>query len=58
MTNGEDPRELVTDCVNRQSKMTDWEVDFIASISDQLDAGRDLSERQMEILERIWEKVT
>ena len=58
MTNGEDPRELVIDCVNRQSKMTDWEVDFIASISDQLDAGRDLSERQMEILERIWEKVT
>lgn len=58
MTNDEDPRELVADCINRQSKMTDWEVNFIASLDEQLDQGKSLSERQTEILERIWEKVT
>jgi hypothetical protein len=37
--------------------LTPWEEDFIESITDQLDAGKKLSERQLEILDSIYEKV-
>ncbi len=37
-------------------KFTDWEKEFIASVARQIDQGRQLSEKQKEILERIWDK--
>ncbi|MBM4263926.1 MAG: hypothetical protein FJ145_21215 [Deltaproteobacteria bacterium] len=37
-------------------KYTDWERNFIASVAKQVDQGRKLSERQIEIIERIWDK--
>ena len=37
-------------------KFTDWEKTFIASLARQVGVGRKLSEKQKEILERIWEK--
>lgn len=36
--------------------LTAWENEFIESISDQLDRRGDLSDRQIEILERIVEE--
>lgn len=36
----------------QMSKLTTWEHDFIVSIRDQLDAGRRLSEKQAETLDR------
>lgn len=57
MTN-EDAFDLISDCTDRQEKLTDWEVDFLSSIEDQIDGGRRLSARQVETLENIWEKVT
>lgn len=38
--------------------LTAWEEGFIESIRDQLTAGRELSEKQAEILERIYAKRT
>lgn len=37
-------------------KYSDWERNFIASVAKQVDQGRKLSDRQLEIIERIWDK--
>jgi len=46
-------------CVNESKKrLSKWEEDFLTSISDQLTNTGSLSEKQVEILERIYtEKV-
>jgi len=58
--NGEKSREeLLVACLRDEKndpKFSDWEKDFIASLARQVDQGRKLSERQKEILERIWKK--
>jgi hypothetical protein len=51
-------QQMVTDCENRESKLTDWERSFIDSIGKQLSEGRRLSDKQAERLEAIWERVT
>lgn len=39
-------------------KLTDWEIQFMESITEQFDSSGSLSEKQEEILERIYtEKV-
>lgn len=38
--------------------LTDWETDFIDSIENQLEARSHLSEKQEEILERIYAQKT
>lgn len=50
--------QLVSDCENRESKMTEWQTGFVASIRERLEKEKPLSVRQIEILESIWEKVT
>jgi hypothetical protein len=37
-------------------KFSDWERGFITSLARQVSQGRKLSEKQTQILERIWEK--
>lgn len=54
----EDHPQMVKDCENRESKLTDWERGFIDSISKQLAEGRRLSAKQTETLDNIWERVT
>lgn len=51
-------QQMVQDCENRESKLTDWERSFIDSIGDQLSKGQRLSEKQAERLDEIWERVT
>ena len=58
MTDHDEHQQMVTDCENRESKLTDWERSFIDSISRQLGDGRRLSEKQAERLALIWERVT
>jgi len=41
---------IVEDGVN----LTPWEEDFVASLKDQLARGRAMSDRQAEIVERIY----
>ena len=45
---------LETDGVN----LTPWEEEFVASLRDQREHGRLLSDRQAEILERIYSERT
>lgn len=54
----EDHTQMITDCVNRESKLSDWERSFIDSISMQLSKGKSLTDKQAETLDSIWEKVT
>lgn len=51
-------RQMLDDCEARESRLTDWERGFIDSIHDQLGADRGVTARQIEILDRIWERVT
>lgn len=37
-------------------KFSDWEKQFIGSLARQIDQGRKITERQKEVLERIWKK--
>lgn len=50
--------QQVEDCEARSERLTDWEATFIDSLSNQLSKGRGLTERQSEILDRIWDKAT
>lgn len=40
------------------TRLTTWETDFVESLAEQLGAGRYLSEKQAEILERIYSEKT
>jgi hypothetical protein len=55
--NTEDIEQMLADCEARESKLTQWEIDFIQSLSDQF-SERALSDRQINKLEAIWERVT
>jgi hypothetical protein len=58
VTTHEEHQQMVQDCENRESKLTDFERSFIDSISRHLAAGRTLSIKQIQVLERAWERVT
>ena len=49
---------MIEDCEIRESKLSSWEVGFIANVRDRLEARKSLSTTQIEILNDIWEKVT
>lgn len=51
---------LCDDCEKREERLTDWERGFIDSIRNKLcvDNPVPLSEKQTELLDRIWERVT
>ena len=56
--NTEDQRTLINDCLNRISKLTDWESRFMANIRIRLEERMPLTEKQDELLNEIWERVT
>ncbi|MDB5814453.1 MAG: hypothetical protein JWN23_1570 [Rhodocyclales bacterium] len=49
---------LIEDCEKRSERMTDWESQFIDSLSNQLALERRPTPKQIETLDAIWEKVT
>ena len=50
--------EVIDICLDEIDRLTKWEQGFIASLSDQWEQRHRLSDRQKEILERIYvEKV-
>jgi len=49
---------MLTDIINRESKLTDWELNFIDVISLHIEAKTGLSEKQDETFTRIWHRVT
>lgn len=49
---------MIEDCEKRESRLTEWEVEFIDSIRSQLENDRPLTGKQTETLDRIWGRVT
>lgn len=47
---------MVDDLMQYESRLTDWERNFLDSISSWLAADIPLSSKQKETLSRIWEK--
>jgi hypothetical protein len=41
---------------DHKDKLNDWEEEFLESIQEWADSGRDLTEKQQEKLEQIYEK--
>jgi hypothetical protein len=57
MSATEEHATMIIDCEKRESKLTEWEREFIDSVSRQIE-NRSLSAKQAETLERIWDRVT
>jgi len=49
---------MLDDCEKRESRLTDWERNFVDSIRRQLSQDRRLSTKQVERLDEVWEKAT
>lgn len=58
MSTHDDHILMVRDCDQRQDKLTDLEITFIDSVSNQLEQGRPLTAEQSSKLDTIWERVT
>lgn len=54
----EDWPQMIEDCEKRESRLSDWEREFIASLSEQIGRGRTLTPKQAETLERVWNEAT
>jgi len=54
----EEVQQMIEDCQNRQSKLTDWEIGFIDSLEIRIGKGFGCSERQYARLVEAWERVT
>lgn len=49
----------IEDCMARDNRMTEWEQNFVQSLSEQLErSDGGLSQKQIDVLDRVWEKVT
>lgn len=49
---------MVEDCEKRESRLSDFEHEFIDSIGRQLADGRGLTKKQADLLESVWERAT
>ncbi len=54
----DDISTMIEDCVNRESKLGEWEAGFIDSVDSQLREGNSLTQKQQGKLEQIWERIT
>lgn len=54
----DDTAQLIEDIQAREERLTDWERGFIDSIEKHIRDGRGLTDKQVEKLEAIWERVT
>lgn len=54
----DDIAQMIEDCEARDSKLSEWEQQFIDSIGRQLAKNGSLSPKQQERLEAIWERIT
>jgi hypothetical protein len=49
---------MIHDCEQRCNQLTEWETTFIDSVGVQLANTASISPKQIEVLERVWERVT
>ena len=50
--------QMIDDCEHRSSRLTEWEITFLDSLSSQLMQGRRPTPKQSETLEKIWAQAT
>ncbi len=53
-----DHETMVADCEARESRLNEWESEFIQSLRERIDAGRSLTDKQAETLDRVWTRAT
>ncbi len=58
MLSREDAQTLVEDCEAREGRMTDWEREFVDSVSKALADGGPFTVKMSDKLEEVWERVT
>lgn len=51
-------QHMISELTDPSKPLTQWEKNFHESVSDQFSRGRTLSEKQFEILERIYAEKT
>jgi len=49
---------LIDDCEARESRLTDWEQEFLSSLRSRIEMGLRPTLRQVETLDTVWEKAT
>lgn len=49
--------KMIVHCMNNADELTKWEYDFILSVGNQFDDRKNLSDKQCEILEKIYDKL-
>ena len=50
-------KEIVEDLKDMIEKMNNWEQEFIQNVDERLSNGIGLTDRQIEIVNQIWDKV-
>ena len=50
--------QLIEDCEKRESRLSEWDREFIDSIKKRLADGNPLTPKQIEKLDEIWERAT
>jgi hypothetical protein len=48
----------IDDCERRESRLTDWERNFLDSLRRQIEGGRAPTVKQIESLDKTWERIT
>ncbi len=56
--NREDQNTMLEAIEHLGVNLTTWEEEFVASLRSQFDAGRELTDKQLETLERIYAQRT
>jgi len=56
--NSEEIATMIDDCFDREGQLSDWEREFMSTCLDMSDKKIMLSQKQREILDRTWERVT
>ena len=51
-------QQMVDDCEARESRLSEWERDFIDSLKHRLASGQALTTNQAGRLDEVWEKAT
>ena len=49
---------MLDDIEVREDQLSDWERGFIDSLRERVDNQRSLTEKQEDVLDRIWNRVT
>jgi len=50
--------KMIDDCEKIDSRLSEWECNFLESIYDRLQEDKPLMPKQTETLDKIWEKAT